>query len=57
MPAPKNEKPIIPAFTKQDAENLIAIAQRAPLQNLAEAAAVSQTLERFRAWYEAQTSE
>lgn len=39
-------------FTKQDAENVIALIHRAPMQNLHEAAAVSQLLQRFKTWYE-----
>lgn len=37
-------------FTPQDATNLIAIAQLAPLKNLGEAQNVSDLLQRFAAW-------
>lgn len=41
-----------PSFTPQDAQNLIAIAQNAPLQNLKAAEQVSALLQRFATWYE-----
>jgi hypothetical protein len=39
-------------FTQQDAQNLIAHAQTAPLANLKHAEAVSSLLQRFAKWYE-----
>jgi len=41
-----------PTFSAQDARNMIGLVQRAPLQNLQEAANVSTLLDRFTAWYE-----
>jgi hypothetical protein len=42
-----------PKFDTQDAKNLIALAQNAPLRNLQEASQVSDLLQRFSAWFEA----
>lgn len=41
-----------PTFSTQDAQNLIAVAQNAPLRNLKEAEMVSQLIQRFAAWHE-----
>lgn len=41
-----------PKFDKQDAQNVIALAQNAPLRNLKEASEVSDLLQRFAAWFE-----
>lgn len=41
-----------PTFSPQDAEYLIVVAQRAPLSNMKEAEHLSQTLQRFKGWYE-----
>jgi hypothetical protein len=38
-------------FTQEDFEALINIAERAPLQHMREAVAVSQLLARFKQWY------
>jgi hypothetical protein len=51
-----NVETVAKTFTAQDASNMLAIAQRAPLQNMAEAAAVSALLEKFKAWYESTQS-
>ena len=44
--------PTAPTFSPQDAQNLINIAARAPLQNLSEAKVVDQLIAQFHAWYE-----
>lgn len=44
---PVNNAPKPAPFTKQDAEDIIVIARRAPLQNLDEAAVLSAALQRF----------
>lgn len=41
-----------PKFDKQDAQNVIVLAQNAPLRNLKEASEVSDLLQRFAAWFE-----
>jgi hypothetical protein len=40
-------------FTKQDAENIIVIARRAPLQSLEEAEVLSGSLQRFAVFVQA----
>lgn len=46
-----------PDFTSQDAQNLIAHAQTAPLVNLKHAEQVSNLLQRFAAWHESVSKE
>lgn len=41
-----------PSFSDLDAQNLVALAQNAPLRNLKEAEQVSQMLQRFKEWYD-----
>jgi hypothetical protein len=46
-----------PTFTDLDVQNLIAVAQAAPLRNMKEAESVSLLLQRFRSWHEHVTKE
>lgn len=48
--------PVPAPFTRADANAIMVLAHRAPLQNLTEAQAVSAVLERFRAFIEANVS-
>jgi hypothetical protein len=47
------DKRIMTAFTSEDAVDLVTITRRAPLQNMDEAKAVNDLLERFVDFFEA----
>ena len=46
-PTHEKEAPAAPSFTKQDAQTILAIVQRAPLQNLSEAEVLHGAILRF----------
>lgn len=50
-PIPRAHSPL---FTSADVEQIIAVAQEAPLKNMKAASALSNTLQRFQIWAQAQ---